>query len=176
MQIRGWRIRRTNNRTDYCNDLNRSSLKHLLDQDKGYHVVIVDLLLVEARKFEAMAAGRETLQNLKSTRHMVTDEIRQRQLCRKCAPTHQPRRCPAYRDICNVCNERETGQSVAERNIDRKQTTNQEETEGQSTCQKTEADVAGNHRSQYTKCPAMALKNEADDRASQSEAHTKSFM
>ena len=75
--------------------------KHLLDQDKGYRV---DLLLIEARKYEAMAAGRETLQILKSTRHMVTDEIRQRQLCQKCALTHQPRRCPSYRDICNFCN------------------------------------------------------------------------
>ena len=63
MQIRGWRIRRRNNRTDYIIATTpiEALQKHLLDQDKGYRV---DLLLIEARKYEEMAAGRETLQNL----------------------------------------------------------------------------------------------------------------
>jgi len=57
----------------------------LLDQKQGYEV---DKALQEARKYEAMVAGRETLQSLRSPQHTAIDEIKQRRVCQNCALSH----------------------------------------------------------------------------------------
>ena len=51
--------------------------KHLLDQDKGYSL---DHVLTEARKYEAIAAGKPSLQSLKIPHHTVNG-VKHRNLC-----------------------------------------------------------------------------------------------
>ena len=72
--------------------------KHL-DQDKGYSLGHV---LTEARKYEAIAAGKQSLQSLR-TPHLTVNEVKRRNLCMNCALSHPPRQCPAYRDHCKYC-------------------------------------------------------------------------
>ena len=72
---------------------------HLLDQDKGYDMKSV---LQEARKYEAIAAGKASLQTL-STHHTSISEVEHRNVCRNCALSHAPRHCPAYKDRCKNC-------------------------------------------------------------------------
>ena len=73
--------------------------KHLLDQDKGYSLGHV---LTEARKYEAIAAGKQSLQSLR-TPHLNVNEVKRRNVCMNCALSHPPRQCPAYRDHCKYC-------------------------------------------------------------------------
>lgn len=73
--------------------------KHLLDQNKGYDMRSV---LQEARKYEAIVAGKASLQTL-STHHTSISEVKHRNACRNCALSHAPRQCPAYKDRCKHC-------------------------------------------------------------------------
>ena len=70
--------------------------KLLLDQDKGCSLGHV---LTEARKYEAIAAGKHSLQCLRVPHHTV-NEVKRRNLCMNCALSHPPRQCPAYKDHC----------------------------------------------------------------------------
>ena len=70
--------------------------KHLLDQDKGYSLGRV---LTEARKYEAIAAGKLSLQTLQ-THHHTVNEVKRRNVCTNCALLHPPRQCPAFKDHC----------------------------------------------------------------------------
>ena len=73
--------------------------KHLLDQDKGYSLGRV---LTEARKYEAIAAGKLSLQTLQTPHHTV-NEVKRRNVCTNCALSHPPRQCPAFKDHCKYC-------------------------------------------------------------------------
>ena len=72
--------------------------KHLLDQDKVYSLGRV---LTEVRKYEAIAAGKLSLQTLQ-TRHTV-NEVKRRNACTNCALSHPSRQCPAFKDHCKYC-------------------------------------------------------------------------
>ena len=73
--------------------------KHLLDQDKGYSLGRV---LTEARKYEAIAAGKLSLQTLQTPHHTV-NEVKRRNVCTNCALAHPTRQCPAFKDHCKYC-------------------------------------------------------------------------
>ena len=70
--------------------------KHLLDQDKGHSL---GHILTETRKYEAIAAGKQSLQSLKIPHHTV-NEVKRRNVCMNCVLSHPPRQCPAYKDHC----------------------------------------------------------------------------
>ena len=76
-----------------------NSYKKPVDQDKGYSLGHV---LTEARKYEGIAAGKQSLQSLKIPHHAV-NEVKRRNVCIHCALSHPPRQCPAYKDHRKYC-------------------------------------------------------------------------
>ena len=67
----------------------------MLDQDKDY--IVGHVLIIEARKYEAVAVGKPSLQSLKIPHH-TGKEVKRRNLCMNCALSHPPKQSPAYED------------------------------------------------------------------------------
>nr|XP_054760675.1 uncharacterized protein LOC129266939 [Lytechinus pictus] len=75
--------------------------KSLLDQPKGYKV---EQILVEGRKYEAVAASRQCLETLEPKQNIDSFKRNQgRKACGNCGRFHKPRQCPAYDDECRAC-------------------------------------------------------------------------
>ncbi|XP_030831434.1 uncharacterized protein LOC115920236 [Strongylocentrotus purpuratus] len=76
--------------------------KFLLDQPKGYQI---DAILVEGRKYEAVAASRKCLETLEPAKESIDSFKRNqgRKTCGNCGRIHKPRQCPAYHDVCRAC-------------------------------------------------------------------------
>ena len=75
--------------------------KSLLDQPKGYKI---EKILVEGRKYEAVAASRQCLESLDPKETVDSFKRTQgRKTCGYCGRIHKPRQCPAYEDECRAC-------------------------------------------------------------------------
>ena len=75
--------------------------KDLLGKPKGFTIAE---MLVEGRKYEALAAGQEQLQHLGGQNIDVhAHSYSKERTCSKCDTIHKPRQCPAYHDNCNFC-------------------------------------------------------------------------
>ena len=83
--------------------------KYLLDQDKGYSLGHV---LTEAREYEGIAAGKQSLQSLKIPHHTV-NEVKRRNVCMNRALSHQPRQCSNTKTIANTVTALDTGRNAA---------------------------------------------------------------
>ncbi|XP_072164277.1 uncharacterized protein [Diadema setosum] len=81
-----------------CEQLQRT----LLEQPKGF---TIDKILLEGRKYEALAAGRKSLQTMDIDRSVgaITHYKKGQHSCGNCGTKHPPRRCPAYKDTCHSC-------------------------------------------------------------------------
>ncbi len=73
--------------------------KHLLGQDNVHSLGHV---LIEDRKYEGIAAGKQSLQSLKIPHHTPPMKSNA-ETCMNCALSHPPRQCPAYKDHCKYC-------------------------------------------------------------------------
>jgi len=73
--------------------------RDLIGKEKGYAIAQI---LKEGRKFEAMMADRDRLQQMEKGLediHFIRKEIK----CQNCGRNHKPRKCPAYNDECRLC-------------------------------------------------------------------------
>ena len=70
------------------------SLKnYLLSQKLGYKC---NQLLIDSRKYEALVAGKQKIDDLNSAEVKPVDAINKTQICSRCGTMHKPRSCPAY--------------------------------------------------------------------------------
>ena len=61
-------------------------------------------VLTEGRKYEALAAGKDQLQQLGMTsQEKKIDAVHRSRRCRNCDTVHQPRQCPAFTDYYKAC-------------------------------------------------------------------------
>ncbi|XP_038046793.1 uncharacterized protein K02A2.6-like [Patiria miniata] len=74
--------------------------KDLLDRPIGYSI---DEMLIEGRKYEAIVAGKQSLQSMETGGASVNAIWSKSRACRNCGLSHPPRRCPAYHDTCKAC-------------------------------------------------------------------------
>ena len=76
--------------------------RDLIGKEKGYAIAQI---LKEGRKFEAMMADRDQLQQMEKGLediHFIRKEIKYQ----NCGRNHKPRKCPAYNDECRLCGKR----------------------------------------------------------------------
>ena len=72
----------------------------LLNKPKGFNISEV---LAEGRKFEALSAGNNQLQELGMSQKETIHGINRGRKCKNCDTSHKPRQCPAYHDECSAC-------------------------------------------------------------------------
>ena len=73
--------------------------KELLDQPKGYGT---DEKLKAGRKYEAIATGRQSIRSMEAGTCVNAVQSLNR-VCRNCVLSQQPKKCPAYNDMCKAC-------------------------------------------------------------------------
>lgn len=71
----------------------------LYSKEKGFPIADI---LKEGRKYEALCAGNEQLQQLSINQNQIHSITRGRK-CGNCDTNHKPRQCPAYHDECLAC-------------------------------------------------------------------------
>lgn len=73
---------------------------NLYSKPKGHPIVD---LLAEGRKYKALAADNEQIQQLGTSHTENVHAITRGRTCQNCDMNHKPRQCPAYNDTCSVC-------------------------------------------------------------------------
>jgi len=76
--------------------------RDLIGKEKGYAIAQI---LKEGRKFEAMMADRDQLQQMEKGLEDI-QFIRKEIKCQNCGRNHKPWKCPAYNDDCRLCGKR----------------------------------------------------------------------
>ena len=89
--------------------------KFLLDQQKGYSI---ENMLKEGLKYEGLSANRKHLSSLNSTPTLEKP-------CGNCETSHPPRRCPAYNDKCNYCDNKGHWEKMCRQKANKKPKDNQ---------------------------------------------------
>ena len=74
--------------------------KELLGKAKGHPL---NDALQEARKYEALEAGKQKIEKLSTTE--TVNEIKTKE-CGNCGRSHLPKKCPAYYSTCNKCHKK----------------------------------------------------------------------
>ncbi len=77
--------------------------RDLLSKDKGYTLAKA---LSEGRKYEAIAAGYQHIQDLHNSHNNPSTDIhafKAKRTCGNCGRTHKYRQCPAHSDQCRAC-------------------------------------------------------------------------
>lgn len=75
----------------------------LYSKPKGHPIAEI---LAEGRKYEALAAGNEQIQQLGMSQTENVHAVTRGRTCQNCNTNHKPRQCPAYNDICSMCGNR----------------------------------------------------------------------
>jgi len=83
---------------------NEAFQKDLLDKPVGHKL---EDLLKDGRKYEAITATKQCLQQLDMPTGAINTLSNKEKKCGNCGLVHRlPQRCPAYHDLCKVCNKK----------------------------------------------------------------------